>query len=64
MAAIGKDGVHKVIGFFCDLCGQECEGDKEELNALGKYWSMRFFALSLLAADLTAYRQMSIVPFA
>lgn len=36
MAAIGIDGVHKVIGYFCDLCGEECEGDKEELNALGK----------------------------
>ena len=36
MAAIGIDGVHKVIGYFCDLCGKECEGDKEELNALGK----------------------------
>ena len=36
MAAIGIHGVHKVIGFFCDLCGQECEGDKEELNALGQ----------------------------
>ncbi len=35
MAAIGIDGVHKVIGYFCDLCGEECEGDKEELNALG-----------------------------
>lgn len=35
MAAIGIDGVHKVIGYFCDLCGGECEGDKEELNALG-----------------------------
>ncbi|DBA75229.1 hypothetical protein WJX77_007634 [Trebouxia sp. C0004] len=35
MSAIGIDGVHKVIGYFCDLCGKECEGDKEELNALG-----------------------------
>ena len=37
MAAIGKAGVHKVIGYFCDLCGKECEGDKEELNALGTF---------------------------
>lgn len=36
MAAIGIHGVHKVVGYFCDLCSQECEGDKEELNALGQ----------------------------
>ena len=35
-AIIGKDGIHKVIGQICDLCGLECEGEKEELNALGK----------------------------
>lgn len=34
-AIIGKDGIHKVIGQICDLCAQECDGEKEELNALG-----------------------------
>lgn len=35
-AIIGKDGIHKVIGQVCDLCGLECDGEKEELNALGE----------------------------
>lgn len=34
-AIIGRNGIHKVIGQICDLCSQECDGEKEELNALG-----------------------------
>lgn len=48
-AIIGKDGIHKVIGQICDLCGHECDGEKEELNALGEatvlqcLWSLLLF---------------------
>lgn len=35
-AIIGKGGIHKLIGQVCDLCGQGCDGEKEELNALGE----------------------------
>ena len=56
-AIIGKDGIHKVIGQICDLCGQECDGEKEELNALGgadiAQWCRSFLLFAKKASSQT-----------
>lgn len=54
-AIIGKDGIHKVIGQICDLCGHECDGEKEELNVLGGATVPQCsWSLLLLAAKASA----------